>query len=405
MTEQERIENTRQLLAEEHSFTSFGDKIKYAVDHFGMSLSEIHEYSTALHTTDAGLVDVLIMYEQNNGGDVEQAVISAMEQADAQVLTDKKQRFAKYMAESNDGYAEAFEHEIEESGKRDYIMTGFNQLDSILGGGLREGLYVVGAIPSLGKTTWVLQMSDYIASHGKDSIIVSLEMSRFDLMARSISRLTMLTYPDVPVTPFQGKTAMQILDGRRYFSYSDEDKRLIERAKAEYAKYSKRVRVIEGKGDVKVSDISEAVDKHIEITGNVPLLVLDYLQLLAPYDPRASDKQNMDKAVLEMRRIARDYHCPVIVISSFNRQNYNRKVSYESFKESGGIEYCADAIIGLQLRGVGDADFDVDEAKQQNPREVEAVILKNRFGQTGNTVPFMYDAAHNLFRERKEYYD
>ncbi len=100
-----------------------------------------------------------------------------------------------------------------------------------------------------------------------------------------------------------------------------------------------------------------------------------------------------------MKRISRDYKTPVICISSFNRQNYRERVSMEALKESGAIEYSSDVVIGLQLKGAGDKDFNVDEAKQKDPREIEAVILKNRSGKTGATVQFEYEPRFNLFRD------
>ncbi|MBR7083599.1 MAG: hypothetical protein IKI37_00220, partial [Oscillospiraceae bacterium] len=105
------------------------------------------------------------------------------------------------------------------------------------------------------------------------------------------------------------------------------------------------------------------------------------------------------KAVLELKRISRDFKIPVIGISSFNRENYKTAVNYASFKESGAIEYSSDVLIGLQLKGAGDKSFDVDAAKAKNPREIELVILKNRNGETGKKIAFRYFPMFNYFEE------
>ena len=105
---------------------------------------------------------------------------------------------------------------------------------------------------------------------------------------------------------------------------------------------------------------------------------------------------------MELKRISRDFDTPVICISSFNRANYRERVSMEALKESGAVEYTSDVIIGLQLEGAGVKGFDVDKAKATTPRKVEAVILKNRNGRTGETVPFEYDPRFNLFRDVKQ---
>ena len=71
----------------------------------------------------------------------------------------------------------------------------------------------------------------------------------------------------------------------------------------------------------------------------------------------------------------------------------------QAFKESGAIEYSTDVLIGLQLKGVGNKNFDIDQAKSKNPREVEAVILKNRNGRTGGKTGFDFYAMFNYFAE------
>lgn len=70
------------------------------------------------------------------------------------------------------------------------ISTGFENLDKLLDGGLYPGLYVIGANSSLGKTTLVLQIADSIAKSGQGVLIFSLEMSRFELIAKTLSRMS-----------------------------------------------------------------------------------------------------------------------------------------------------------------------------------------------------------------------
>ena len=146
--------------------------------------------------------------------------------------------------------------------------------------------------------------------------------------------------------------------------------------------------------------IRERIARHIDMTGKTPLVIVDYLQIIAPYNERATDKQNMDKAVLELKRISRDFKLPVIAVSSLNRMSYGQRISMEAFKESGAIEYSSDVLIGLQLRGAGEAAFDPTEAKKKNPRQIEAVILKNRNGRVGEKIEFEYYPMFNYFTEK-----
>jgi len=114
---------------------------------------------------------------------------------------------------------------------------------------------------------------------------------------------------------------------------------------------------------------------------------------------RATDKQNTDKAVMELKRISRDFKLPLIAVSSFNRQNYKNPVAMEAFKESGAIEYSSDVLIGLQVKGAGSENLDINEIKKQDPRQVELVILKNRNGRMGDTIPYSYYPLFNRFTE------
>jgi replicative DNA helicase len=103
------------------------------------------------------------------------------------------------------------------------IPTNFPELDKILDEGLYEGLYILGAISSLGKTSFALQIADQIAQQGQDVLIFSLEMAMTELMAKSISRITYLESDLVS----QAKTTRGITAGKRYENYSNAERQLI----------------------------------------------------------------------------------------------------------------------------------------------------------------------------------
>ena len=305
----------------------------------------------------------------------------------------------KYLETSTDNYIQDFLNGIADSVNTPCIPTGFKGIDEALDGGLYEGLYIVGAISSLGKTTLVTQIADQVASKGHDVLIFSLEMARSEVMAKSISRHTIMEVLRTGGDTKNAKTVRGVTAGKRYEKYSNTEKELIINAVQAYSGYAKHIYITEGVGDLGVQQIRETVEKHTRYTGNTPLVIVDYLQILAPANERATDKQNTDKAVMELKRISRDFKTPVIGISSFNRDNYNNAVSMQAFKESGAIEYSSDILIGLQLKGAGDKDFDPTEAKKKDPREIELVILKNRNGQTGAKVPFEFYPMFNYFVE------
>ena len=288
---------------------------------------------------------------------------------------------------------------VKESVSTEAVTTGFPALDSALDGGLYEGLYCIGAVSSLGKTTFALQMADQIAESGHDALIFSLEMSRSELIAKSLSRRTAGLVLKNGGDMKNAKTARGIISGKRYSGYSAAEKQLINEAVREYSFIADKLFIVEAMGEVGTEEIRRQVEEHISCTGRKPVVIIDYLQILAPHNERSTDKQNTDHAVLQLKRLSRDFKLPVIAISSFNRENYVSRVSMQAFKESGAIEYSTDVLIGLQLKGAGEKGFDIDDAKSKNPREIEAVILKNRSGATGGKISFRYYTMFNFFQE------
>ena len=330
-----------------------------------------------------------------------EAFIEAIARAENIEKQAEEEEKEAYLSTSAGANLQQFINGIAESVNTPCISTGFEKLDSIIDGGLYEGLIAIGAITSLGKTSLVLQIADQVAEIGNDVLIFSLEMARSELMSKSISRQTLRIALADGIDTSNAKTARGITDGKRHKNYSRTENKLIQDAISSYSSYAERIYIQEGIGDIGTDQIKQTIEKHIRFTGRRPLVIVDYLQLIAPYNVRATDKQNTDKCVLELKRISRDFKVPVIAISSFNRTNYSEAVTLEAFKESGGIEYGCDIVIGLQLKGAGKKDFDPTVEKKKNPRQVELVILKNRQGKVGDKVLFDFYPMFNYFIEKE----
>ena len=140
----------------------------------------------------------------------------------------------------------------------------------------------------------------------------------------------------------------------------------------------------------------------------MPIVIVDYLQVICPTDRKQLTKDAVDTHVRALKKLQKDNDLVVILVSSLNRQNYLTPVDYESFKESGGIEYTADVIWGLQLSVINDDIFDkeaklkqkrekVKAAKRAIPRDIEFVCLKNRYGESNYTCKFKYYAQFDYF--------
>ena len=227
-------------------------------------------------------------------------------------------------------------------------VTGFPSLDAKLGG-LYAGLYVLGAVSALGKTTLVHQIADQVAATGTPVLYYSLEMSRLEMTTKSLSRHAALL-----MGRDQAPTALQIRTGKM----TDMQRRRMPEVVESYGgTMGKNMHIIECGFDWTIDDIRKSVTDYVESTHTRPLVVVDYLQIIQAPDPRVSDKQKTDAVMRGLKKLQSDNKLTVIVISSLNRGNYLAPVDFESFKESGGIEYTADVVLGLQLEVLTRADF------------------------------------------------
>jgi replicative DNA helicase len=289
-------------------------------------------------------------------------------------------------------FIEDWIEEVAETANRTITPTGFDRLDEALDGGLWEGLYAVGAVSSLGKTTYLLQVADQIAKQGRDVLIISLEMSKGELIAKSVSRLTFIQ------DSHRAYTVRELMNAKTWALAEANTKKAI----LEYQETAKNLYILEGNHRTNTAHIDDIVERFYRAYNTHPVIIIDYLQILALTDEKGKDpRTSVDNVVWDLKMLSRRYKIPVIVVSSFSRAFYDKPAEMGSFKESGGIEYTSDVVLGLQLRGVGTEGFNLEDAKGKTPREVELVILKNRNGRTGDKISYYYHSAYNYYKEMK----
>ena len=174
-----------------------------------------------------------------------------------------------------------------------------------------------------------------------------------------------------------------------------------------------RLSIIEGNFACNISFIGEYIRRYVTRTGCRPVVFVDYLQILQPTEDgnrRQTVRETVDNTITELKRISRELDLTVFAISSVNRSNYLTPIDFESLKESGGVEYTADVVFGLQLQCLNEPAFEketgikakrdrVKQAKAETPRKIELVCLKNRYGVSSYSCYFDYYPASDLFRE------
>jgi len=278
------------------------------------------------------------------------------------------------------------------------VATGLFSLDEALGGGLYPGLFAIGSMPSLGKTAFVMQMADHIASQGRRVLFFSLEMSRYELVCRSLTRIMYLNGTRIAT----GSVLSGEYDGKDLIEL-DGYKEALKQLKDGPGKY---LTINECNYRLNIDAIEKDIQNYIERTLVKPVIFVDYLQIVQPNSDgtKKTDKQNIDIIITELKRISRKLGVPIVLISSFNRTAYNESASFSSFKESGSIEYTTDVLAVLELRykptdKKGKVDEEaLNQIKNQEPRELRLVLLKNRRGKAYETIDIDYWPRFNFFK-------
>lgn len=289
---------------------------------------------------------------------------------------------------------------------RDPLPTGFERLDKMLGGGLQQGLYVLGALSSLGKTTLAVQIADYVAASGYPVLFVSVEQSARELAAKSLSRIASASGQEL--------SASDILSAQTRGGWGNAQYARLERACEEYTReIAPYLRIYEGMKQPTVADVRTVAELMAEHHGKAPFVVLDYLQLLAAANEHDTDKRAMDRNITDLRILSKALETPVMVISSLNRSSYSEGVTMDAFKESGAIEYGSDVLLGMQPAGMYEHMKDVSDKKQKREaeefirtckakavRSYEIQVLKNRNGETSDTgIPVKFNPRASIFKE------
>lgn len=292
-------------------------------------------------------------------------------------------------------YKKQFASDVDSFQKNGRLKSGYANIDAITN--LYPGLYVVGAISSLGKTTFIHQMGEQIAEGGSHVLFFSLEQSILELASKSIAR---------NIAKEDQKNGLSSLQIRRAGLSDSRITAAIDRCMA----YSGRMTVVECSFQVTIDDITNTVEEYIKQNNVKPVVIIDYLQVIQPSpESRMTTKDLVDYHVRRLKILQADNQLTMIVISSLNRQNYMTTIDFESFKESGGIEYTADVLWGLQLQCINEKTFDsqskinskrriIMDAKKANPRKIELICLKNRFGVSSYSCRFDYFPKFDWFK-------
>ena len=241
------------------------------------------------------------------------------------------------------------------------LSTGLKDLDKFILGLNKGELILIAARPAMGKTSIALNIAMDVAKNSDKTVAVfSLEMSREQLVSRLLAREASV--------PSQNMLTGQLSP--------DEWRRLASAAQMVSATDMR----IDDNSMLTVADMNAQCRR----LSNLGLVVIDYLQLMQSAGGGHSwSNESRTQAVSDISRMlkimAKELNVPVICLSQLNRAAVGRsdkRPMLNDLRDSGAIEQDADVVIGLHREGYYDQE-------SSDPYLAEAIVLKNRKGQTG----------------------
>ncbi len=246
------------------------------------------------------------------------------------------------------------------------IPTGLADLDNRILGLNKGELVLIASRPGMGKTSIAMNIvMNASRVSGKTVAVFSLEMSREQLVSRMLSSEARIDNK-------------KLLKG----TLSAQEWSMIVTAASAVSSLNV---MIDDNPTLSVADMN-AQCRRVK---NLGLVVVDYLQLMQSAGGKQNNNDNRQQIVADMSRMlkimAKELEVPVLCLSQLSRANESRadkRPLLSDLRESGAIEQDADVVIGLYREGYYNKEC-------ENPNAAEAIVLKNRKGETG-TVELMF---------------
>lgn len=234
------------------------------------------------------------------------------------------------------------------------IPTGFTDLDNLTGGLHDSELVILAARPSMGKTALATNIAEYVTIHADVPVLfVSLEMARLELAQRMLCS--------------QGR-----IDASKFrrMVLSGKDREDLVKASA---KFSRAPLFIDDTPSRTVTEIA-ACGRRLKRKADLGLIVIDYLQLVQPDDPKDPRQEQVARMTRRLKGLARELKIPILCLAQLNRQADPGRESYRGrsddegesahqlrsrhlprlshLRESGAIEQDADVVMFIHREEV-----------------------------------------------------
>lgn len=257
------------------------------------------------------------------------------------------------------------------------ISSGFYDLDSITQGFQKSDLIIIAGRPSMGKTSFALNIVSNIIKNSKLPIIFfSLEMSKEQIMYRLLSMETNIDQ-------------IKLRSGRIL--------------KNDWIKLNKIIKIfskipffIDDTFNLSIQDIRSKLKTVLFEQNKIELIIIDYLQLMQNSNTKEENRvKELAKITRSLKALAREFNIPIIVLSQLSRNVENRidkKPILSDLRDSGSIEQDADLIMFLYQNNYYNTNLDT---KAVLPL-LELIVAKHRNGPTG-TIKLQFDEKRTKF--------
>ena len=240
------------------------------------------------------------------------------------------------------------------------ISTGFYDLDARTAGLQKSDLILIAARPSMGKTAFVLNIAETVATKNNVSTaIFSLEMSRVQLAKRLISMNSKVDSQHIRVGNLADEEWGKLTESTILLGESPL--------------------VIDDTPGISIAQLRSKCRK-LKLENNLGLVIIDYLQLMSGSGSRKNEsrQQEISDISRSLKALAREIDCPVIALSQLSRaveSREDKRPMLSDLRESGAIEQDADVVMFIYR----------DEYYHKDSEEkgvTEIIIGKQRNGPT-----------------------
>ncbi len=239
------------------------------------------------------------------------------------------------------------------------IATGFRKLDTQLSGLQPSDLILIAARPSVGKTAFVLNITETVAVKNKIPVaIFSLEMSSEQLINRIISQNSMVSSQKIRNGELNDNEWANIVESANIIGNSNI--------------------IIDDTPGISIGEMRSKCRKF-KLEKDIQLIIVDYLQLMTTNSYHNSREQEIAEISRTLKGIARELNVPVIALSQLNRSSESRedrKPIMADLRESGSIEQDADVVMLMSRY------YDREE-KTEDRNRIIVNVAKQRNGPVG----------------------